>query len=134
MCQTCRTRWHEEPVCPKCVDESIADDEPSPRESQLQSKQAWVSVILGFVAWMALLMTLAPLSSFHQAPVRGIIVFMTFFLYFISFVPAVFGLGHAMSALRLRGDHAKLATTGLVTTGSQLGIAIGVLVLNIWHN
>jgi hypothetical protein len=134
MCQTCRTRWHEEPVCPKCVDESIADDEPSPREAQLQTKQAWVSIILGMAAWMLLLLTLAPLSMFHQAPVGRMIIFMTFFLFFVSLVPAVFGLGHAMSALRLRGDHGKLATFGLGCTGAQLGIAIGIIVLNIWHN
>jgi hypothetical protein len=134
MCQTCRTRWHEEPVCPRCVDESIADDEPGPREAQLQTKHAWTSVILATVGWMVLLMTLAPYSQFHAGQVRPIIIFITYFLFLGSFVPAVFGVGCAVSAIRLRGDFGKLATCGLVGAGTQLGLAIGLIVINIWHN
>ena len=37
-------------------------------------------------------------------------------------------------AIRLRGDYLKLATCGLVCAGSQLGIALGIIVLNLWHN
>src|SRR5438045_1977510 len=46
VCQTCRTRWQGEIVCPQCVEHSIADDEPSPQEAQIQSTQSWISVIL----------------------------------------------------------------------------------------
>ncbi|MBI2806148.1 MAG: hypothetical protein HYX68_14295 [Planctomycetes bacterium] len=134
MCQTCRTRWHEEPVCPRCVDESIADDEPSPREAQLQTKHAWTGVILAFTGWMLLLLTLAPLSMFNPGPVKPIILFSTYFLALGSFLPAIFGLGYAASAIRLRGDHGKLATIGLASAGSQLGLALGIFVLNVWHN
>lgn len=134
VCQVCRTRWHEEPVCPRCVDESIADDEPSPREAQLQTKQAWTSVILAAIGWMVLLMTLAPYSSFSQGQVKSSIVFTTYFLFLMSFVPALFGLGFALSSIRLRGDFGKLAAGGLIVAGSQLGLAIGLIVLNIWHN
>lgn len=134
ICQACRTRWHEEPVCPRCVDESIADDEPSPREAQLQAKHAWTGLVLGFIGWMVLLLTLAPLSMFHQAPVRGVVLFLVYVLFLGSFVPAIFGLGFAASSIRLRGDHGRLATIGLTATGSQLGIAIAFIVLNIWHN
>jgi hypothetical protein len=134
ICQACRTRWHEESVCPKCVDESIADDEPSPREAQLQTRHAWISVLLGLGAWIVMFMTLAPLSTFPQKPVVSIILFLTYFFFFSSFLPGAFGLGHAVSAIRLRGDHGKLATVGLVGAGSQLGVALAIIVLNIWHN
>src|SRR5262245_55029997 len=60
VCQTCRTRWQGEAACPRCVDRSIADDEPSPNEAQMQTRQAWVSMVLAGIAWMMLLLTLAP--------------------------------------------------------------------------
>lgn len=134
MCRTCRTRWHEEPVCPRCIDESIADDEPSPREAQLQTKHAWISVILAVVGWLILLMTLVPYSSFSGGKVGSLVMFMTYFLFLGSFLPAIFGLGCAVSAIRLRGDFGKLAACGLVAAGSQIGLAIGLIVINIWHN
>ena len=134
MCQVCRTRWHGEPVCPQCVDQSIADDEPSPLEAQMQTKQAWTSVIFALCGWMLLLLTLGPLSTFHQTPVQRIIVILTYFCFLGSFLPGVFGLGWSLSAIRLRGDHRKLATCGLLCAGSQLGLAIGVIVVNLWHN
>ena len=134
VCQACRTRWHQEIVCPQCVDNSVADDEPSPQEAQMQTKQAWFSVIFAVSGWTVLLLTLAPYSSFQQLPVTSTIKILTYFLFLGSFVPAIFGLGYAVAAVRLRGDHIKLATCGLVSAGSQLGLAIGVIILNLWHN
>src|SRR5262245_41880391 len=134
ICQSCRTRWHEEPVCPNCVEESIADDEPSPREAQMQTQQAWKSLILAVVGWMALLMTLVPYSTFPRGQVQPVMVFSAYFLFFGSLVPALFGLGYAVAAVRLRGDFGKLAACGLVAASSQLGLAIGLIVLNVWHN
>ena len=46
VCKACRTRWHQEVVCPQCVDLSLIEDEPSPQEAQLQTKQAWFAVDL----------------------------------------------------------------------------------------
>jgi hypothetical protein len=134
VCPTCKTRWHEETVCPQCVDNSIADDEPSPLEAHTQSRQAWVSVILGLAAWMLLALTLGPLATFSQPGQAKILVFLTYLCFLGSFVPGVFGLGHAIAAIRMRGDHGRLAVVGLSGTGSQLGLAIGVIVLNLWHN
>src|ERR1019366_8985520 len=122
ICQTCRTRWHEEPVCPQCISESIADDEPSPRESQMQTKHAWISLMLMAGSWMLLLLTLAPYSTFHQGQVGPTLKAVTYFLFLGSLAPAIFGLGYAVSAIRLRGDVAKLATCGLVGAASQLGL------------
>ncbi len=134
VCQSCRTRWHEEVVCPQCVDNSLADDEPSPVEAQMQTRQAWFSIILGVSAWMLLLLTFAPLTTFHQGQVKSTIVFVTYALFLGSLVPTVFGLGYAFSALRLRGDYGKLATCGLVCAASQVGLTLGVIALNLWHN
>jgi hypothetical protein len=134
LCQTCRTRWQEEIACPSCVDHSILDDEASPQEAHLQTRQAWVSVILGLVGWMLFLLTLAPLSTFHQPSVQKMMIFGVYFFFLFSILPSLFGLGHALAALRLRGDYRTLATCGLVCAGSQIGLALGIIVINIWHN
>ena len=100
----------------------------------MQTKHAWVSLILAAGGWMILLMTLAPYSTFHTGQISAAIKFTTYFLFLGSFLPAIFALGCAASAMRLRGDFGKLATCGLVAAGSHLGLAIGLIVLNIWHN
>lgn len=134
VCQTCKTRWHDETVCPQCVDHSVADDEPSPQEAQLQTKQAWIGVMLAAGAWLLFLLTLGPFATFHgPQPAKPIVIFLTYFCYLGSFVPGVFGLGHAVSALRLRGDSEKLALGGLIGNGAQLAIALGIIVLGLWH-
>ena|ERR1043165_377124 len=134
LCQSCRTRWQNEIVCPRCVEHSIADDEASPQEAQLQTKQAWMGVILALTGWMLLLMTIAPYTTFHQQSVMKIMIFGTYLFFLGSFIPAIFGLSHAIGAIRLRGDHMKLATCGLVAAGSHLGLALGIIILNLWHN
>jgi len=134
ICQVCRTRWHEEAVCPHCVDESIADDEPGPKEAQMQMSHAWYAVVLAAIGWMVLLVTLAPYSGFHQGQVGGMIKFLTYSLFLGSFIPGTFALCYACSAMRLRGDFGKLALGGLIASGSQLGLTIGLMVINLWHN
>lgn len=134
VCQSCRTRWHEEIVCPQCVDLSLADDEPSPLEAQMQGKQAWISMILAASGWLLLLMTFAPLSTFHQGTVAPTIRFVTYSLFLGSLMPAAFALGFAIAGVRLRGSHGVLATCALVTAGCQLGLTFGIIVLNLWHN
>src|SRR5438128_780741 len=79
VCQACRTRWQEEIVCPLCVDHSIADYEPSPQEAQMHTRQAWFSVILAAIGWMFLLTTMAPYATFHQMPVKAIMIFGVYF-------------------------------------------------------
>jgi hypothetical protein len=134
VCSTCRTRWHEEIVCPQCVDNSLADDEPSPMEAQMQSKQAWFSFFFTVFSWMLLLLTLAPLAVFHSGSVQPTIRFLTYLLFFGSLLPAAFGLGFAFAAIRLRGSHVVLATCGLVGSGSLLGLTLAIVAFGIWHN
>jgi hypothetical protein len=138
VCQSCRTRWQEETVCPQCIDNSFADDEPSPQEAQLQSKQSWISVILAACAWLLLLLTFGPMATFHQttsAPGPGTtLVFLAYFCFLGSLAPAVFGIGHAFSAMRLRGDNARLALGGLIGNAAHIGITLGFITLSLWHN
>ena len=88
----------------------------------------------GKIGWMLLLVTLGPMATFHQSPVAKIMIFFAYACFLGSFVPGIFGLGHALAAIRLRGDHAKLALCGLVGAGAQLGVGIALIVINLWHN
>jgi hypothetical protein len=136
MCNTCRTRWHDELMCPLCVERSMAADEPGPQEGSRQFRQAWLSIGFALGGWSVLLLTLWPLANFHDgAPARHEPMWtlaLTFL--FFSAVPALMALGQAASALRLRGRHLRVATWGLACAGGQLGLMLGLLLLNMWHN
>jgi hypothetical protein len=49
-------------------------------------------------------------------------------------LPAVFGLGFGVAAVRLRGSHNVLATCGLVAAAAHLGLILSVIAINLWHN
>ena len=51
-----------------------------------------------------------------------------------SVTAIVVGLCFAIAAIRLRGDFGKIAAGGLIAAGSQVGIVLGIIIINIWHN
>ncbi len=137
MCLVCRTRWHEEATCPECIDQSVASGEPLPQETQRQQRQAWTGVILAFSGWFMALLVLWPLTSLHSTAANDTgkyWVYLGTFFFFASFIPALVALGQCTAALRLRGPLKPLATCGLVGSGVQLGLLVGIIVLNLWHN
>jgi hypothetical protein len=135
VCRSCRTRWHQEVVCPQCVDMSILEDEPSPQEAQLQSKQSWIALGLGIIGWLVAVLGIFPYSQFNsRVGENGYVAFFAYVLFLGSLLPSVFGLSVAIAALRLRGDHRVLALAALATSGAHIGGVIGLIVLNLWHN
>lgn len=134
LCAACRTRWHQEAMCPACVDASLASDEPNPHERDHQFRLGLTSICCAMASWILLALTLLPYSTFRSGPPNEHWVRAAGFCIFISLIPALVGLGQAASALRLRGVYAPLATWGLSLSGSQLGLVLGVLFLNLWHN
>jgi hypothetical protein len=136
ICATCRTRWHDEATCPDCVEKSAAAHEPTPQETQRQQRQAWTSLVLSVVGWSTALLLLWPLSSLHSLT-GGMLSFAVFagtVFFVFSFIPALLALGQGVSALRLRGTQKVIATCGLAISGAQLGLLVGVVVLNLWLN
>jgi hypothetical protein len=138
MCAACRTRWHDEATCPECIEQSVASGEPTPHETQRHERQAWTGVVLASVGWLAATLVFWPLSYLHS-PTGGMLppggwVFLGTVFFFASMIPALVGLGQSASALLLRGPLRTVATCGLVASGLQLGVSLGVIVLNLWHN
>ena len=136
MCTACRTRWNDEPHCPECIELSLTSGAPTPQEVQRQQRLAWTGLVLAVVGWFVALAVFWPLASLHAAGTtwQGFYLFLGTVIFASSFAPALAGLGHSAAALRLRGPMKSLATWGLVTAGLQLGVLIGVVVLNLWHN
>jgi hypothetical protein len=134
MCVACRTRWHDDPTCPECIEQSLASGEPTAQEMQRQQRQAWTGVVLAVVGWFAAFLIFWPLASLHGGTAPWFWPFLGTVFFSFSFAPALLALGWSAAALRLRGPMKILATCGLVSAGLQLGILIGVVVLNLWHN
>jgi hypothetical protein len=136
MCAACRTRWSDEAHCPECIEQALASGAPTPQETQRQLRLAWTGLVLAVVGWFAALAVFWPLASLHAAGTtwQGFYLFLGTVIFAFSFAPALMALGHSVAALRLRGPMKTLATCGLVTAGVQLGVLIGVVVLNLWHN
>ena len=134
VCGVCRTRWHDEPCCPACVEQSVAADEPGPHEEKRQFRHAAVSLGAAAAGWLLVLLMLWPLSTFHDGAPPRVAVKVAGALFCLSFLPAIIGLGQGLAALRLRGESARLATWGLTGAGSQLGLLLGIILFNLWHN
>src|SRR5207253_5411444 len=129
-------RWHDEPTCTECIERSIAAGEPTPQETQRQQRHAWTGLVLAIVGWFSALLVIWPLASLHGATGgwSAFWLFLGTIFFAFSFAPALIALGQSASALRLRGPMKTLGACGLVGAGLQLGILIGVVVINLGHN
>ncbi len=136
VCAVCRTRWHDEATCPECVEKSVRSGEPTPHETGRQQRLAWSGLILAAAGWFIALLIFWPLAVLHAGGGGGWIpwAYLGTSFFFVSFVPALIALGQSTAALRLRGPLKSVAACGLVTSALQLGVLIGVVVMNLWHN
>jgi hypothetical protein len=134
MCALCRTRWDEEIICARCLDQSLRQGDASPRLVQTRDRQAAASLVLAIFGWIFLLLTLWPLSALFRGHPDGSLANFTLILFFASFAFAVFALGQAAAAIRTRGRRLVLATYGLSLAGLHLGLGLGIMALNIWHH
>jgi hypothetical protein len=133
MCFVCRTRWYEQAVCPACIERVLTSNEPAPEDLAAHRRQAVLSVVFAVAGWALFLLGGLPLILQDGRPHSGTAMFGTLMV-LASFVPALFGVGQAAAAIRVRGGRMKLATSGLIGAGAHLGIMVGFLLLNIWHN
>jgi hypothetical protein len=137
LCAACRTRWQDEAHCPECIERAVTSGEPLPHETQRHERQAWTGLVLAGMGWVAATLVFWPLAYLHAPtgimPASGWVFLGTAF-YFIACVPALLALGQSASALQLRGPFRTVAICGLVGSGLQLGIMVGVILLNLWHN
>jgi hypothetical protein len=128
MCGLCRTRWDNRTLCLACVERLMSGTERAPEDARAHRRLALAALLLGIVAWT---LTLPVIVVRGVGSVREVLVGLLI-LAMLSLIPALFGLGQAASAIRMRGDRMVLATFGLALAGSQVGTVTGLLLLVIW--
>jgi hypothetical protein len=131
MCVLCRTRWAEEFICSGCLDQLLLEGQTSPRLNQAQNRQAKLSVVFAFMGWAVLILALWPLAALLRSnPDKNPATFAVV-LFFASLFFALFAIGQGAACIRTRGRRLTLATIGVVAASIHLGIAFGVMVLNL---
>jgi hypothetical protein len=130
LCAVCRTRWRNRWLCAACVDLALERKDAVPTEASAHLRQALLALGLGVGSWLIFLLAfvfvLAGIGSKNLVLVGigGLIVF-------VSPLPAIVGMGQGIAAIRTRGDHMILATLGLVLSGLDVGVFIGLFSFSI---
>lgn len=134
FCSICRTRWHEELLCLACLNQVLEARETAPREVKLQRRQGATSLALALLGWLLFVGSAFMLWGLRDGRGSRDLAILTLVLFLTSFVPALLSLGQAGATIRSRGQRVKLATWGLVLAAVQIGLTVGVVVVNISHN
>ncbi len=134
MCNVCRTRWHDQLLCPTCLSGILDGSEANPRDQNASGRMATWSATFSFAGWLMLLCALIPLGvMYSRAASTGLRTFGAV-LFLGSVIPACLAIGQAIGVIRQRSERMKLALGSLACSGAQVGIVVGILVLNLWFN
>ena len=128
MCGICRSRWEDRVLCLACIQRLMGSGDASPEDVKTHRWQALTSVMLGFASWMLAI----PLVFIRAPGMTKETIFGLLMVAAVSMLPALFGLGQAATAVRMRGDRLVTATCGLVLTGAQIGTVAGLVLLVVW--
>jgi hypothetical protein len=130
ICGVCRTRWFGANLCPACFEAALASDEPNPKElNRLGARAAW-SFALALTAWI--IVACAVLVLLAMRANSGVTLGLVLAVF--SLLPAVFAVGQGCAVVLMRGPRSTLAATGMTLAAAHLGLFVGVLFLNLWHN
>jgi hypothetical protein len=126
LCVVCRTRWRERSLCAACVDRLLEEGGAAPAEAGAHLRQALLGLGLGVCSWVLFLLGIAVAAASMAGGEVSPGMVLAALLLFASPLPSVIGLGQAIAAIRARGDHMILATLGLVLSGVNVGVFIGI--------
>lgn len=133
ICANCRTRWHEESMCLRCVENSIAAAEPHPRETKSLRMQSIRGFVLGLVGAFTFLLGLWILFASRNDPSTGASAWSVL-LILLGIVPGVVALGQGAAVILRRGPLLKLAGSTVALASSQIGLTLGLFLVNFWRN
>ncbi len=125
LCAVCRTRWRERWLCAACVDRALEHKEAVPAEASAHLRQALLALGLGVSSWGLFLLGVVFAAAMNAGGAQAMMI-PAVMLIFASPLPSVIGLGQAIAAIRARGDHMILATLGLILSGLNVGVFIGL--------
>jgi hypothetical protein len=135
FCEVCRTRWRDQILCTACVERALASREATPEQTRAHFRQALFGLLMGLGAWVVFILGLLIVGVAAVASNSFVnpLVLLLVLLFFISaMLLAVMGTGHAVAALRTRGQHMILATSALLIGGLFLGVFLGNYILELW--
>lgn len=137
VCDLCRSRWRDKWLCVGCVEHALAANEAAPEDIRTHLRQAVLSVLCGVASWSAtlaaLVLIVAALGDGADEP-NVALAGLGGLLFLASPMPALVGVGQGAAAVRARGDHLILATAGLILSGLQTGVVVGLFLFSAWQN
>jgi hypothetical protein len=135
MCPVCWTRWREQAICTACVERALESREAAPEAARRHLRQAILALVFGIAAWglLGLCMLLVLLIFSEEANLGVMLGILGIVLFASPFVGAL-GIGQGAAAIRTRGDHMILATSGLLLSALQAGTILGLFVIRIWND
>jgi hypothetical protein len=133
LCATCRTRWHDENLCLQCVENSLAAKEPHPRDLKTLRMQSIRGFILALIGAFVFVLGLWILYVSRNDPTSGASAWSVV-LMLVGVLPAVVALGQGAAVILKRGQLLNLASSTVGLASSQIGLTIGLALINLWRN
>ena len=133
FCGLCRTRWHEKNLCLACVEKSLAAGEEHPRELKSRRRLAVVGSINAFLGAALWIVAMLVFYSTRLSPTPTAAAWAVA-LMLIGLIPATIAIGLTTSVLLARGPLFRLATSGIAVAATQIGLTLGLLVVNLLRN
>ena len=132
FCEVCRTRWRDQILCAACAERALASREATPEQARAHFRQALLGLVLGLGAWPVFIMGQVSAVGSVYANRNVLLALLALVLVVSAVLMAVVGTGQAAAALRTRGHHMIMATSGFLIGGLFLGVFIGNYVLQLW--
>jgi len=133
VCANCRTRWHDDNICPRCVEASIAAREPHPREVKGRQMQSIRGFVLALVGGFLFLLGMWILYASRNDPSTGASAWSVL-LILLGGLPCIVALGQGAAVILKRGPMLRLATSAVAIASAQIGLTIGLMFINFWRN
>ncbi len=133
FCEVCRTRWCDQVLCAACVERALESREAAPEQARAHFRQAVLGLAMGIGAWV--LMVVGEVIAAITVAAVGMtiaVALLALVLILGAALLGVLGLGQAAAALRTRGHHMIVATSGLIISGLFVGAFIGIYVFRLW--
>jgi hypothetical protein len=132
FCEVCRTRWRDQILCAACGERVLASREATPEQVRAHFRQALLGLLMGLGAWGFFILGQLVLVGAIFADRNPLLALIGLLMVVSSVLLAVVGTGQAAAALRTRGQHMIMATSGFLIGGLFLGVFIGNYVLQLW--
>jgi hypothetical protein len=132
FCEVCRTRWRDQILCAACAERALASREATPEQARAHFRQALLGLLMGLGAWCFFILGQLVILGALVTNRNPLLILVGLLLIVSAVLLAVVGTGQAAAALRTRGAHMILATSGFLIGGLFLGVFIGNYVLQLW--